>query len=118
MHLYRVLVRFIAGHGWVLFLLRSHLTGDFLITRGKPRESTRALEGAGRREFEMTYEQREITYEQRVAVAAKILVKIFNHSLAYYWKARDRQAECIAYMFDMDLKDVRHDIHALVKELA
>jgi hypothetical protein len=54
MRLYRVLVRFMAGHGWVLFLLRSHLTGDCLITRrgnrveeaGSP-EGVRSDEGYG-----------------------------------------------------------------------
>lgn len=59
----------------------------------------------------------EMTYEQKIAKAAKSLVKGINIRPENYRKNLRRRAECIADEFDMSLKSVEHEINALVDEL-
>ena len=60
----------------------------------------------------------EMTYEQRIAKTAGYLVKVTHTQNENYRKYLDRFAANIADEYDMDFKDVRHEIHALVNELA
>jgi hypothetical protein len=75
-----------------------------------------ALEGAGRREFEMAYDG-EKTYEQQIVREAKYLVKVTKTHNEDYRKELHRSAEYLADKYDMDWNDVELELHALVYEL-
>lgn len=55
-------------------------------------------------------------YEQKIAKAAKNLVKVVHHFPERYRDRLDRWAENIADEFDMNVKSVRHEINMLVDE--
>lgn len=58
-----------------------------------------------------------MSYEEKIAKAAKNLVKVVERFPESYRDRLNRWAENIADEFDMGTKNVRHEINRLVDEL-